>query len=429
MNNNKRKIILGSIIGVFIGTLLSVSYAFFSYTNSQASNSQLVTGNIYMRYKEDNTLTIEEAMPRSGPIENKYFEFTIEGKNTTEDKDIWYDVVLTHGGLPENSTKTEDNRIEDKYLRFKLVEVINNSESIIENNIKYNTLTNRRIYVNKIEHGTEPNRTYRLYMWIDNSVGIGNTSDARYSISEWNNLFASIKVNVTGDFNEKYVTTNPSCFTYTVNDNKVIITGYDVSCGGTNVIIPNIIEEKEVTEIGDYAFAGKSLSSIEMLDGILTIGQYGFVGTGLTNLTLPDSLITIKGNAFNHNNLVGGLVIPDKVVTIGNNAFTGNKLSSVVIPESVSVIGENAFLDNRLTNVTILDSAVTIGRMAFAGETGHNEISNLILGNNIREIGQSAFKGNTFSVITIPNSIDSWSCSAFDNSVIITNNSSVECTS
>ena len=129
--NNKKKIIFGSIVGVLIGTLVSVSYAFFTYTNSQTTNSSLVTGNIWMRYGETNTLTLENTMPRSGPIENKYFEFTIEGTNTTENKDIWYDISLVHGNLPtiNDVTKNENQRIEDKYLRFKLVEVENNVEN------------------------------------------------------------------------------------------------------------------------------------------------------------------------------------------------------------------------------------------------------------------------------------------------------------
>ena len=77
----------------------------------------------------------------------------------------------------------------------------------------------------------EINKTYRLYMWIDENIVIGNV-DYDYTTDEWKNLFASIKVNVTGDFSnknlayeDKYNVTDASCFTneetttYTHNTN------------------------------------------------------------------------------------------------------------------------------------------------------------------------------------------------------------------
>ena len=47
--------------------------------------------------------------------------------------------------------------------------------------------------------------TYRLYAWIANETIIGNGETADYSIENWNKVFASIKVNVTGDFQDKKV--------------------------------------------------------------------------------------------------------------------------------------------------------------------------------------------------------------------------------
>ena len=49
--NNIKKIILGSFLGILIGTLLGTSYAMFTY-NSEGSNGKLIVGDIYMKYKE-----------------------------------------------------------------------------------------------------------------------------------------------------------------------------------------------------------------------------------------------------------------------------------------------------------------------------------------------------------------------------------------
>ena len=48
----------------------------------------------------------------------------------------------------------------------------------------------------------EINKTYRLYMWISEDVVIGNMNED-YTLEEWNDVFASVKVNVSGDFLEK----------------------------------------------------------------------------------------------------------------------------------------------------------------------------------------------------------------------------------
>ena len=213
MNNNKRKIILGSIIGVLIGTLMSVSYAFFTYVNTSGTNSTLVTGDIYMRYKESSTtININDMMPMSGnPLPSQYFEFTVEGKNTNTTKDIWYEIDITHGALPtiNDKTKNENQRINDKFLKFTLKEKKDDGSWTIPINAKsYSDFSNGfRIWVDTIEKNqtTDTTHTYQLYVWVDESVTISNTktTGVDYTMSEWNDLFASIQVNVTGDFTVK----------------------------------------------------------------------------------------------------------------------------------------------------------------------------------------------------------------------------------
>ena len=204
--NNKKKIILGSIIGVLIGTLISVSYAFFTFGKTSL-NSQLVAGDIYMQYKETNSINIPDMMPRSTYVDNEngYFEFQITGKNTYTEKDIIYDVVLSYGDTPTDSNRTI--RIKDELLRFRLVKVVNNLEQEIFNNRSYTSINNTRIHKETIpaETNSEITTTYRIYAWIGSETKIGNTEDADYSLSDWNKVFASIKVNVTGDFQEKKV--------------------------------------------------------------------------------------------------------------------------------------------------------------------------------------------------------------------------------
>lgn len=128
-----------------------------------------------------------------------YFEFTIDGKNTSN-KDIVYNVKLIHGDV--FGSKTESNRINDKFLIFKLVEVVDGNEVEVVNNKKFDTINNTILYSDKVlkNTNTEINHTYRLYMVVDPNLIVGNTDRSDYSFNDYANLFASIKVNVDGDY-------------------------------------------------------------------------------------------------------------------------------------------------------------------------------------------------------------------------------------
>ena len=206
--SNKKKIILGSIIGVLIGTLMSVSYAFFTYANSSGENSTLVTGNIFMRYRETNTLTLEDAMPSDTYDATKKFEFTIDGTNTTENKDVWYEIKVKHGTIPEATpAKSKEDRIPDRFIKYKLVKEVNNVEQTVVDGDSWEGLsTGKTIYVDKIEKNKSNQvHNYKLYMWISNKLEIGTSPTANFTIQNWNKAFASIKVDVNGDFTEKVV--------------------------------------------------------------------------------------------------------------------------------------------------------------------------------------------------------------------------------
>ena len=128
-----------------------------------------------------------------------YFEFTIDGKNTSN-KDIVYNVKLIHGEIV--SSKSENNRISDKFLIFKLVEVVDGNEVELINNKSFTTINNTILYSDKVlkNTNTEINHTYRLYMIVDPNLIVGNTDRSDYSFNDYANLFASIKVNVDGDY-------------------------------------------------------------------------------------------------------------------------------------------------------------------------------------------------------------------------------------
>ncbi len=228
MNNKKKKIIIISIILGILVLTIGLTYAMFTISK-YSSNSKLIAGDIYMHYKEASQgIKLENVLPSDTYDTTSYFEFTIDGKNTTTNKDIWYEILLKHGEDVADKT-----RIKDNLLKFTLVEIKDGEETTVINDKSYGDLTNKRIWVNTINKNTtdEVNITYRLYMWIstDTKICAGDVQDTcdYYTDQDpnWNDIYASIKVEVAGDFNEKSLATAESCFTvgttktYTVNDN------------------------------------------------------------------------------------------------------------------------------------------------------------------------------------------------------------------
>ena len=204
MEKNK-KIIFGVLSVALVLIFVGATYAFVEYSKI-GNNQQLVTGDIYMNYRESTALTMSNLMPSDTYDSNNYFEFYITGKNTNTLYDIVYDIILGRGDVP--SGKTEANRIQDRFIVFKLVERVNNADEVIFTDRSYEDLSSGvRAAVATIPKNTtsEITHTYRLYMRIDRSVIIGNptTQNKDYDQDTWNNLFASVKVSATGDFDTK----------------------------------------------------------------------------------------------------------------------------------------------------------------------------------------------------------------------------------
>jgi len=247
MKNKKNISMIGLIISILLFIVgVGVTFAAYTYTRQGIYTSKQIVGDIYMHYAESNSLTLSNAMPSSTFDSTKYFEFTVDGKNTTTNKTIWYDIVINRG---ESQTGT---RINDNLLKFKLVEVINNSETVLVDNQSYSDLSSgKRIYVSTIPYntGTEVEHTYRLYMRISERTTIcgGDEDNCDYTLANWDQVYASIKVNVTGDFTEK------------VDDNVELLWDHIVDNLGSEGIVAVKTDGtlyEGTGEIRDYRYSG-----------------------------------------------------------------------------------------------------------------------------------------------------------------------------
>ncbi len=262
-------------------------------------------------------------------------------------------------------------------------------------------------------------------------------------------------------------------FVYTTNSSAITITQY-AGPGGI-VTIPDTIEERPVTGIGEKAFEDcNTLVMVTIPNGVTNIGGYAFgyckhleavvipssvrtiaVGafydcSSLTNVTIPPLVGTLENYVFSRCTKLAEITISDGVTSINGGAFSGcERLSAVAIPESVRSIREGAFQDCRrlsrvqipagVTNIenavfsgcvgmeaievdpanpaycsvdgTLMTKARTILMQCPAAHSGHYEIPS-----TITNIANGAFASCAqLTAVTIPNSVTSIGMSAFSN--------------
>ena len=232
-------------------------------------------------------------------------------------------------------------------------------------------------------------------------------------------------------------------------DETIEIIGYNGS--ESKVVIPDKIDGKKVTGIGDYAFEScTNLTSITIPDSVTNIGEYAFQScSNLTSITIPDSVTNIGQRAFLFCKSIKYITIPESVQDIGEYAFYGCKSLEKInaaagnenyvsvngilfskdktkivcypankndisysIPSSVKVVGSGAFRDcSHLKSITIPNSVTTMEHHAFSNCTSLTSIS---IPDGIKTIEMGTFDYcKSLTSVRIPDSVTEIGHSAF----------------
>ena len=224
--------------------------------------------------------------------------------------------------------------------------------------------------------------------------------------------------------------------------------------------ISDEINGRTVTKIAGNAFAGSSISAINIPKAVNFINNTAFNScANLSEITIEsgNTVYMSQGNCIiriNDNTLIVGCktsVIPSTVTSIGNNAFYGcSGLTGITIPNSVSSIGDLVFADcTSLGSISIPNNVNNIGSNTFSGCSNLSSVSlpvgltsiswgmfkncsklsSISIPSSVTAIGQDAFYGcSKLSSISIPSAVNSigsyafYGCSGLTGFISLPNN-------
>ncbi len=214
-------------------------------------------------------------------------------------------------------------------------------------------------------------------------------------------------------------------FEYELNtNNTVTITKYIGS--ETNVTIPLTIDGKNVSEIGEYAFADLPVTTInvettvnqgEEISYLNSIDNFAFKNcTSLTSINIPSSVTLIQNGAFHNCSALSNITLPYNLYYLNTTAFVGcDSLNFTNSTGTYYSVSQNCIIKNNelifASNATSIPSGITsIVDSAFVNNT---TITNLNIPNTVTNIGDNAFYGSAISSLTLPSSLTTIGNNAF----------------
>lgn len=183
-------------------------------------------------------------------------------------------------------------------------------------------------------------------------------------------------------------------------DGTASIDGYAGTSG--SISIPNRLDGKKVTAIGDNAFVGnRQLTKVIIPEGITTIGNSAFMETGLTAINLPNSIQWIGDFAF-ANTYANQITVPYSVKYMGANPFAGTPCQlKTAAGHPYFEVKDGALIDKQYRRLVAYD--LTKRQSSYSVPEG------------VREIGSYAFFTSALTAIVLPESVQEVLGAAFQS--------------
>lgn len=174
-------------------------------------------------------------------------------------------------------------------------------------------------------------------------------------LASWDELINTYGLDIQSDYTASTYKTKQSSLYHILYNNDEFSTASKLIIGDG------------VVQVGDYAAYGCAyLTDVCIPDSVMTIGDSAFQGCKLTSIEIPDSVDTIERDAFAYMSTLTSAVIGARVIE--ENAFYcgyGSHLTTLELKEGVQKVGAYAFSGAAITCVEFPSTVTTIGNSAF----------------------------------------------------------------
>ncbi|MGJ8652089.1 MAG: leucine-rich repeat protein [Opitutaceae bacterium] len=147
------------------------------------------------------------------------------------------------------------------------------------------------------------------------------------------------------------------------SDTEAEITAYNGS--EINLTIPDTIDDKPVTSIGEAVFDGSSIENVTLPGTLITIGIDAFYSSALTSIIIPNSVVSIDYSAFESCESLATITLSEGLESIGADCFAETGITELTLPESLISIDSKAFASTALTTISIPANVTYLGPSAF----------------------------------------------------------------
>ena len=232
------------------------------------------------------------------------------------------------------------------------------------NNQGYSSINDLRMYVETIpkDSNSETVHTYRLYVWITKEIRVGNAPQVDYTLEEWNNLFANVKVKVVGDFVEKEKE-DVIKVTFDANGGTVSPGFKYYHEGDTYGELPTPVREGYTFMGWEYNPLPSEYQEVEYIESTGT--QY--ISPGITTDSgvywyAKFSITKLLGDGYEHyNTIIGQTGLPQ--IAIGYNVWSvGNRYISIPFAPVADTIYEATLNEDGLGSLYINNQDTTLKR-------------------------------------------------------------------
>lgn len=165
-------------------------------------------------------------------------------------------------------------------------------------------------------------------------------------------------------------------YTYVTNGSAITITGYTGTV--SDITIPNTISDLPVITIGQSAFSGSTITSVDIPTSVTNIEPFAFEGCdSLTSISIPNSVVQVGTGTFYQCTGLSSVDLPRDLETLETGLFARCfSLGSISIPSKVGVIEYAAFGDCvSLTDMVLPNSVTDVQQDAFRGCASLESIS------------------------------------------------------